>query len=169
MQVSGRCATARGVSRGGWHAGQGRDRLLDLRRRIAPAEGQLAHEPIAFVVSEIRGDRNLAERYLKKVKDAPPAGFQGPIVRPDMAMIEHYRMTHGTAEEQLRLLREKQASEMKRITDAASRATYEERARFAAFVEDLLRGGLGRRKLGAALVGAGIVMSVAANVVSSLA
>jgi hypothetical protein len=34
-------------------------------------------------------------------------------------------------------------------------------------VRDLLQGGLGQRKLGAALVGLGIVVSVAANVVSA--
>lgn len=124
---------------------------------------------LALVVLEIRSDRRLADRYLEKLTDAPPAGFYGPAVRPEVRLMDEHRLTHGPVEQQVRLLRETHSKELRRVTDAASRATYEERARFQAFVRDLLQGGLGQRKIGAGLIAAGIVASMAGNVVSASA
>jgi hypothetical protein len=136
---------------------------------LSVAGGAFELGGIALVVFGIREDRGLADRYLTRVEEAPPAGFHGPIVRPEIRMMEDHALRHGPVDDRLRLTQERYAQDIRRITDAASRATYEERARFQSFVRDLLQGGLGHRKMGAGLVALGIVTSVAANVVSAVA
>jgi hypothetical protein len=58
--------------------------------------GALELGGIALVVFGIRGDRVLAERYLKRIEDAPPAGFQGPIVRPEIRMMQDHELRYGS-------------------------------------------------------------------------
>ena len=84
-----------------------------------------------------------------------------------MQMVDDMILRQGTAEEQVAKLRDADSRELRRITEAASRAAYEERTRFSNFVQELLQGGLGQRKLGAVLVVIGIVLGCAANIVSA--
>jgi hypothetical protein len=122
---------------------------------------------LGLVAFEIRSDRELAVRYLTQIQDAPPVGIQAPMVRPQMQMVNDAMLRQGTTQQQLDNLRTANASELKRIGEAASRAAYEERTRFASFVQELLQGGLGQRKTGAVLVAVGIVLGAAANIVGA--
>jgi hypothetical protein len=146
----------------------GQYRLVTLATIVlAGASAFLELGGLALVAFEIRSDRDLAVRYLAQIQDAPPVGIQGPIVRPEVRMMDDMMLRQGTTAEQLTKLRDANSRELRRITDAASRAAYEERTRFANFVQELLQGGLGQRKLGAALVAVGIALGCAANIVGA--
>jgi hypothetical protein len=134
---------------------------------LAAASGVLELAGLGLVAYEIRSDRDLAVRYLTRIQEAPPVGIQGPMVRPEVRMMDDMLLRQGTAEQQVAKLRDAHSGELRRITEATSRAAYEERARFANFVQELLQGGLGQRKIGAVLVAVGIVLGAAANIVGA--
>jgi hypothetical protein len=124
--------------------------------------------------ARVRGARDpsgpqIGQALPRGTRDTPSYGLSRSPVRPDVQMMQNFQMTQGSAEDQVRLLRENQAADLRRVTDASARNIVEDRARFQAFVRDLLQGGLGQRAFGAALIACGIVVSVAANVVSAAA
>lgn len=129
--------------------------------------GTLELGGVGFVVREIKGDRDLARRYLQQIEEAPPPRFHAPYVRPEVEMMRNHPGAQGTPEQQITRLRGQQAADVRRVSEAATNAVSEERRRFASFVGDLLQGGLGERRLGAILVALGIVVNMAAGIVSS--
>jgi hypothetical protein len=123
---------------------------------------------LALVVLEIGHDRKLAERYLDEIETEPSPGLTKPYVRPEMRIVNEMQMARGSTEEQLKRARQQLEQDLTRTNDVATRAIYRERQRFQNLVRDLLQGGLGQRKIGAALLAVGILLSVSSNVASSL-
>lgn len=131
--------------------------------------GALELAGLAFVVLEIRGDRKLAERYLEALDDLPSFGGPRGPMKPEAMLIRDVQRRSGTAEEQGKRARAEFERDLTQVRTAAARSAYQQRDRLTSFIRELLQGGLGRRKLGAALIALGIVVSVAANVVSAAA
>jgi hypothetical protein len=131
--------------------------------------GTLELAGLAFVVLDIRGDRQLAERYLEAFDDIPNFGGPTGPMKPDAILMREFQRTSGTEEQQLKRARADFEGDLTQVRTAAARSTYQQRDRLTGFIRELLQGGLGRRKIGAALIALGIVVSVAANVVSAAA
>lgn len=134
---------------------------------LAAAGGFFELTGLGLVVVQIRSDRELASRYIERIEQAGPVGIHAPAMRPDMQFMHDYELSRGSPAEQVAKLRAQYGQDMRRVTDAASRAVYEERHRFASFANDLLQGGLGQRKLGAVLLALGILCGTAANITSA--
>lgn len=130
--------------------------------------GLLELAGLLLVVLEIGNDRTLAQRYLKRIEEVPPPAFYGSRGGGARAqLMDRYEMSQALPEEQVRLLGQKSERDMTAVIAASRQAILEERDRFHSFVRDLLQSGIGQRKLGAVLVGCGIVVGVVASVISS--
>jgi hypothetical protein len=114
---------------------------------------------LALVAIEIRGDRELAEKYLNA--HPIPTGPLSPFRRLRDPRLDQLRSGDP------RYRTEQQERDLETATGAAERTARDQQEAFLNFVRELLQGGLGRRKLGALLLAVGIVLSVGGSIVST--
>lgn len=119
-----------------------------------------------FVVKQISHDRALATRYVEELPQVPSFGHPVGPQKPHVALVRDWERRQGTAEEQIRRAQTEYDREIARIRDAAASSAHDQRNAFLNFIGDLLTVGLGRRRLGVALLALGMLLGVAGNLVS---